>query len=138
MTPLEMSCVHSPKKMDMVYGENNGTPLHQEFHYTLISTWLVKTRFLLLMLWLLTQHGRWWLWMSLVDQQIQLQKLTSLLRSINIEVFIKGTTLLWWPWRCMAHSSMMCIVSSRNMFVFSMIDNHKVIYPCLFAFKFFK
>jgi hypothetical protein len=28
------------------------------------------------------------------------------------------------------------IVSLRNVFIFSIIDNQKVIYPCLFSFKF--
>jgi hypothetical protein len=38
MTPLETSCMPSPERLGTMYGENNGTPLRQEFHYELIFT----------------------------------------------------------------------------------------------------
>jgi hypothetical protein len=38
----------------------------------------------------------------------------------------------------MTHLGMICIISSRCVFVFSTIDNQKVIYLCLFAFNFFR
>jgi hypothetical protein len=126
----------SPKRVGMMYGESSGMTLHQEFHYKFISTWLVKIRSLLLMWWLLTQHGKQRLRMSLVNQQMQLQNLAPLLRPTNIEGFVRGTILFWWPWRCMTHPSMTFIISLRNMFVFSTIDDYKVIYPCFFAFNF--
>jgi hypothetical protein len=34
------------------------------------------------------------------------------------------------------HLGMIWIVSSRNVFIFSRIDDWEVIYPCLFAFRF--
>jgi hypothetical protein len=34
------------------------------------------------------------------------------------------------------HLSVIRIVLSRNVFVFSMINDYEVIYPCLFAFNF--
>ncbi len=37
---------------------------------------------------------RQWLWVSLVDQQVQMWNLMSLLKYANIEDFMKGTTLL--------------------------------------------
>jgi hypothetical protein len=51
---------------------------------------------------------------------------------------MKGTTLLQWPWRCMAHLSVIWIVSLGSVPVFSTIDNWEVIYPCLVCIKFFK
>jgi hypothetical protein len=55
-------------KVNTLYGESNGMPSCQEFHYELISTWLERTRSSLSMWWLLTQCGKWWLRMSLIDQ----------------------------------------------------------------------
>ncbi len=90
----------------------------------------------LLMWWLLTRCGRWWPSMSLVNQHVQLWNLMPLLISINIKGFMKGTTLFQWPWRCTMHLNVIWIISLRSVFVFSTIDDWKVIYPCLFAFKF--
>jgi len=59
-----------------------------------------------------------------------------LLRSTSIGGFIKGTILFQWPWKCMTHSGVIWIVSSRNVPIFSTIDNQKVIYPYLFAIYF--
>jgi hypothetical protein len=60
-----------------------------------------------------------------------------LLRSANIESFMKDTILFRWPWRCMAHLGMMIwIVSLGSVLAFSIIDDQEVIYPCLFAFNF--
>jgi hypothetical protein len=53
MMPLETSCLLLFEKVGMMYGTNDGMSLHHEFHYELISTWLVRTKFLLLMWWLL-------------------------------------------------------------------------------------
>ncbi len=74
--------------------------------------------------------------MLLFNQQVQLRNLTPLLRFASIEGFIRGTILFRWPWRCMAHLSVILIISSRNVPIFSMIDDQKVIYPCLFVFNF--
>jgi hypothetical protein len=63
--------INTPKKMGIMYGENGGTHLCQELHYKSISTWLMKTKYLLPMWWLLTQHERQRLWVSLVDQHVQ-------------------------------------------------------------------
>jgi hypothetical protein len=38
MMPFEMSSMTSHGKVDMLYGENSGTPLCKEFHYELIFT----------------------------------------------------------------------------------------------------
>jgi hypothetical protein len=38
MMSFEMSCMPLFKIVGMLYGKSNGTPLHQEFHYELIST----------------------------------------------------------------------------------------------------
>jgi hypothetical protein len=54
MMPSETSYMPSFEKMGMMYGENNGTCLHQEFHYKLITTRFVRTKCLLLIWWLLT------------------------------------------------------------------------------------
>ncbi len=64
----------------------------------------------------------------------QFWNLMSLLKSTSIESFMRGTTLFRWPWRCTTYASMIWIVSSKNVLVFSMIDNQKII--CLFAFNF--
>ncbi len=74
--------------------------------------------------------------MSLVNQQVQLWNLAPLLRSASIEGFMKGTILFQWPWRCTAHLGVIWIVSSRSVLIFFMIDDRKVIYPCLFRFNF--
>jgi hypothetical protein len=124
------------EKVGTLYGKSGGTPLCQEFHYKPISTWIMRIRFLLSMSWLLTRHGRWWLQMSLINQYVQLWNLVSLLRFASIEGFMMGTTLFRWPWGCMAHSNVIWIISLGSVFVFSMIDNQEVIYPCLFAFSF--
>ncbi len=108
-------------------GRNNGMLLYQEFHYNLIFTWPKRTRFSTLMWWLLTWCERWCFWMSLVDQQMYLQNLTSLLKSASIEGFMRGTILFHWPWRCIIHSGVIWIVSSKSVPVFSTIDNWKVI-----------
>jgi hypothetical protein len=42
------------RRMDMLCGKSGGMPLHQEFHYKPIFTWFMRTRFVLLMWWLLT------------------------------------------------------------------------------------
>jgi hypothetical protein len=42
------------QEMGMLYGESDGTPLCQEFHYELIFTWPKKSRSSLLMWWLST------------------------------------------------------------------------------------
>jgi hypothetical protein len=70
------SCMPSFKKVGTMYGKNDGTHLCQEFHYKLIFTWPKKTKTSLPMWWLLTWHGRWWLRVSLVDQQVQLWNCT--------------------------------------------------------------
>ncbi len=90
------------------------------------------------MWWLLIQRGKQWLRMSLVDQQVQLRNLAPLLKFANIKGFMKGITLFRWPWRCTMHSGMMWIVLSGSMPILSTIDDQEVIYPCLFAFIFFK
>jgi hypothetical protein len=124
------------EKINTLYGKSGGTPLHLEFHYKLISTWLERIRSLLLMWRLLTQRGIWWLWGSLIDQHVQLQNLAPFLKSTNIESFKRGTILFQWPWKCTTQSGVIWIISSRNMLIFSTIDNQKVIYPCLFAINF--
>jgi hypothetical protein len=134
--PFELSCMPSFKKVGMLYAKSNGTPLHQEFYYELIFTWPKRIKSSLLMWWLLTQHMRRWLWVSFVDQHVQLWKLVPLLRSTNIEGFVKGTTLFWWPWRYITPPSVIWIGSSGNVLVFSMINGRKVIYPFLFSFNF--
>ncbi len=130
-----MSYMPSLDKVGMLYGKNDGTPLRQEIHYKWISTWLVKTRFLLLMWWLLTQHKIQWLCVSLIDQQMQLWNLMPLLRTISIKG-MRGTILFWCQWKCTTHSGMIWIISSRNVSVFSTIDDWEVIYPYIFAFNF--
>ncbi len=110
--------------------------LYEEFHYESIYTWPKRTKSSLPMWWLLTRCGRWLLQVSLLDQQVQLWHLAPLLKSTSIEGFIKDTILFRWPWRCMAHSGVICIVSSRSVFIFSMIDDQEVIYSYLFAFNF--
>ncbi len=132
----KISCLPLFKKVGMLYGKSNGTFLCQEFHYELIFTWPEKTRSSLPMWWLLTQHGKRWLQVSLINQQMQLWNLTPLLRSTSIKVFMKGITLFWWSWRCMGHLGMIWIISSRSVLVFSTIDNQKVIYLWFFAFDF--
>jgi len=74
--------------------------------------------------------------MSLVDQQVELRNLTPLLRSGNIKGFMRGTILFQWPWRCMAHSNMIWIISLGSVAIFSTIDDWEIIYPCLFTFNF--
>ncbi len=73
--------------------------------------------------------------MSLVDQHMQLQNLMPLLRCTSIKVFMRGTILFRWPWRCIIHLGTICIVSSRSVHVFSTINDQEVICPCLFAFN---
>jgi hypothetical protein len=136
MMPSKTSCLRLLEKMGMMHATSNGMSLHHEFHHELISTWIMRTKSLLPMRWLLIQHGRRWVWVSLVNQHVQLWNLVPLLRSTSIEGFMRGTTLFWWPWRCMAHPSVIWIVSLRNVFIFSTIDGRKVIYPCFFAFNF--
>ncbi len=43
--------------------------------------------------------------------------------------FKRGTILFQWPWRCIMHLGMIRIVSSRNVLVFSAIDDQEVVYP---------
>jgi hypothetical protein len=136
MMPSKTSCMPSSEKMGMLYRKNDGTPLRHEFHYEPIFTWFEKTRSLLPMWWLMTQCERWWLRMSLVNQYVQLQNLTPLLKFTNIKGFTKGITLFWWPWKCIAHWGVIWIVSLRNVFDFYTIDVWKVICPCLFTFIF--
>jgi hypothetical protein len=50
-------------------------------------------------------------------------KLSTIAKFASIKGFMKGTTLFQWPWKCMTHSSMIWIISSRSVFVFSTIDN---------------
>jgi hypothetical protein len=38
MMPFEMSCMPLLEIMGTMYGENNGMPLRQKFHYKLIVT----------------------------------------------------------------------------------------------------
>jgi hypothetical protein len=121
--------------MGTLYRKCNGTPLRQESHYKLISTRPERTKSSLLMWWLRIRCERWWFWVSLVNQQMQLWNLESLLRSASIEGFMKGTTLFRWPWRCTMHSSVIWIVSLGSVLVFFMTDNREVNYPCFFAFK---
>jgi len=136
MMPFETSCMPLLGRMSTLYGKNSGMPLRQEFHYKLIFIWPERTRSSLLMWWLLIQHGRWWFWMSLVDQHVQLRNLAPLLRFANKKGFRKGTILFWWPWRCTVHPGMIWIVSLGNVFIFSMIDDWGVIYLHLFTFNF--
>ncbi len=72
----------------------------------------------------------------LVNHQVQLWNLTPLLKSANIEGFMKGINLFQWLWRCMMHLGVIWIVSLGSVLVFSTIDDQEVIYPCLFAFNF--
>ncbi len=51
---------------------------------------------------------------------------------------MKGTILLQCPRRCTKHLSMIRIISLRNVFVFSTIDDQNVIYPSFFCIQFFK
>ncbi len=74
--------------------------------------------------------------MSLFNQQVQLQNLMPLLRSSSIKGFMRGTILFPWPWRCTTPSSMIWIVSSGSVPIFSTIDDWEVIYPSLFTFNF--
>jgi len=136
MTPSKTSCMPSFKRMGPQYGENDGMPLHQKFHYESISTWLERTKSSLSMWWLLIRCRRQWLWMSLLDQHVQLWNLMPLLRFVSIESIMRGTILFQWPWRCMVHSSVIWIVSFGSVFVFFTIDNQEVIYLYLFAFNF--
>jgi hypothetical protein len=78
------------------------------------------------MWWWLTQCKRRWFQVSLIHQQVQLWNLIPLLKSTNIKGFMRGTT----------HLGMIWIVSSRNVLVFSTINNWEVIYSCLFAINF--
>jgi hypothetical protein len=125
--PLETSCMFSFKRVSMLYGENNDMFLCWEFHYESISTLLVRTKSLLSMGWLSIQHGKRWLQLSLVDQQVQLWNLMPLLKSTNIKGFMKGIILFQRSWRCITHSGMIWIVSLGDVFIFSTIDNQKVI-----------
>jgi hypothetical protein len=70
------------------------------------------------------------------QQQMQLWTLVPLLRSTSIEGFMRGIILFQWPWRCMAHPSVIWIVSSGNVLVFSIVGNLEIIYLCLFTFNF--
>jgi len=70
------------------------------------------------------------------DQQVQLQNLMPLLRSVNIEGFMKNNILFQWPWRCTTHLGVIWIISSGSVLVFFIIDDQEVIYPSLFAFNF--
>jgi hypothetical protein len=124
------------QRVGMLYGGSGDTPLRQEFHYKLIFTWLVRTRSLLPMWWLLTWHERRWLWMSLIDQKVQLRNLTPLLIFTSIEGFMKGINLFWWPWRCTTHLGMIWIISLGSVFIFFMMDDQEVIYLCFFSFNF--
>jgi hypothetical protein len=54
MMPSETSCMPLLEIIDMMYGESNGTPLCQKFHYKLIFTNPKKTKSTFLMWWLLT------------------------------------------------------------------------------------
>jgi hypothetical protein len=45
MMPLKTSCMLSLKRVGMLYGKNDGTLLHQKFHYKPMFTRLVKTRY---------------------------------------------------------------------------------------------
>ncbi len=63
-------------------------------------------------------------------------KFNAIVKFASIESFMRGIILFQWPWRCTVHLTVIWIVSSENVFVCSMINNHKLIYPCLFAFSF--
>ncbi len=125
-----------PRSREWTRCMGNGTPLCQEFHYESIFAWFEKTKFSLSMWRLLTQHGRGWLWMSLINQQVQVWNLMPLLISASIEGFVRGTILLWWPWRCMTYLGTIWIVLSRSVPVVSTINDREIIYPCIFAFNF--
>jgi hypothetical protein len=92
---LSISCW----KNDVNYANVNNS----FFIFMCISTWLVRIRFLLSMEYLRTQHRRRWLWVSLVNQHVQLWNLSPLLRFISIKRFMKSTILFQWSRRCMAH-----------------------------------
>jgi len=63
-------------------------------------------------------------------------KLNKLLKFASIKGFMKGTTLFRWPWKYMVHPSMIWIVSSGSVPIFSTIDDPEIIYPYIFAFNF--
>ncbi len=75
---------------------------------------------ILLSMWrLLTRHERRWFQVSLIDQQVQLQNLTPLLRSTNIEEHHFISML----WRCTVHLGLIWIVSLGNVPIFLKIDD---------------
>jgi len=50
--------------------------------------------------------------------------------------FHEGHHFILMTMEVVAHPSVIWIVSSKNVFIFSTIDDRKVIYPCLFTFSF--
>jgi hypothetical protein len=63
-------------------------------------------------------------------------KLNAITKIHKYRGFHEGHNLFKWPWRCTTHPSMIWIISSRNVPIFSTIDDQKIIYPYLFAFIF--
>ncbi len=73
---------------------------------------------------------------SVINQLVGVAaKLSAIVKIYKYRGLHQGTILFWWPWRCTTHLSVIWIVSSGNVLVFSMIDNQEIIYPCFFAFK---
>ncbi len=49
--------------------------------------------------------------------------LNAIVKSTSIEGSMRGTILFQWPWKCMMHLGVIWIVSSRNVPIFSMIND---------------
>jgi hypothetical protein len=63
-------------------------------------------------------------------------KLSAIAKFANIKGSMMGTTLFQWPWRCTTFLGVIWIMSSRNVFIFSIINNQEVTYSYFFAFDF--
>jgi hypothetical protein len=76
--------------------------------------------------------------MNVINQPIGATvKFNVIVKSTNMEGFVRGTILFQWPWRCTEHPNMIWIISLRSVPIFSTIDNRKVIYSFFFTFNFF-
>ncbi len=63
-------------------------------------------------------------------------ELSAIAKIHNYKGLHKGHYFISMAWKCTMHSGVIWIISLRIVFVFSMIDNQRVIYLNLFAFSF--
>jgi len=109
--------------------------LHWQFHYKMIFVWPEKIKSSLSMWWLLIWCARWWLWASIVDQQVQSRNLAPLLKSESIKGFMRGIILFRWPWRCTSHLCAICTASSNSFFYNTQLGSQFFLSFCIQFFK---